>query len=154
MTTEKELLSELEKLHKKTKRTEMAAAYIVVIGLAIFVLAMFSVIGLVTIMNDSHLQNPKMPLDQYPQNATYVWTYKQIINDVYSLIPIAVSGVIAMVAGIFIIWLLPDKKDFHKIGCTQLSSLTILTGKTPNWKYCPECGLKLSNLEPKKKHND
>lgn len=174
MTTEKEPLSELEKIKKKTKNTEIATLFLALVGLMIFVAGMILIISWVNVMDDNHLQNPGMPLNQYPQNATYIWTHHDILKQIYDLIPVAGAGLLTIVASFVILYFIPDKKDFHKVGCKleEINEKAILhcggcgvkisdreSEYCPEcgfenfdyFKYCPECGLKLSELEPKKK---
>jgi hypothetical protein len=149
---EKYEISELEKVHKKTRNTAIAAGYIALIGVIIIALAVLVCIGMSFTMDDNHLQNPAIPYNEYPQNASYVWTHSEIMHSLFAVIPFAIVGVIAIVGGFIVLVLLPDKKDFHKLGCEV--GKTIIGGITnPSLKYCPECGVKLSELEPKKRNN-
>lgn len=157
MKTETEPISDLEKLKKKTVNTATAAVILTLIGLMIFALGGMMIFGMANIREKSHLQNPDMPLNQYPQNASYVWTDKQILEIYWASIPIFGLSIITMISGIFIMHLLPDKKDFHKIGCTftdgfvkKWNEVRAEDNLMPIAKYCPECGLKLSELEKKK----
>jgi quinol-cytochrome oxidoreductase complex cytochrome b subunit len=147
---EKSEISELEKIHKKTRLAGIAAGYIALIGVMILALVGLFAFATSIMMNDSHLQNPAMPYNEYPQNASYVWTHSEIMHSLFAIIPFATVGIIAIVGGFIVLVLLPDKKDFHKLGCEngKLISLTY-----PSLKYCPECGVKLSELEPKKRNN-
>jgi hypothetical protein len=157
MSGKEENLSELEKLHKKTKNVAMATLSLFLIGMMMVAATVVFGISWSNIMQNDHLENPKMPLDQYPENATYIWTQKEIMKEVYTLIPIGLIGISTAVIAFGLLYLLPDKKDFHKLKCKisgvkdiQNLGLAAMT----EWKYCPECGLKLSDLEPKKKHNN
>ena len=154
MENEKEM-SELEKLHKKMKCVAQATMFLFLIGIMIVAATVFIGVSWSSIIQKDHLQNPKMPLDQYPENATYVWTHKEIIKEIYTSIPIGVIGIGVAIIAIGLLYLLPEKKDFHKLGCKWIrENERAIREELPKIKYCPECGLKLSTLEPKKKHDN
>jgi hypothetical protein len=151
MENEKEM-SELEKLHKKTKNAALATLCLFLIGMMMVAATVIFGISWSNIMQDNHLENPQMPIDQYPENATYIWTHNEIMKEVYTIIPIGIIGIGVTVIAFGLLYLLPDKKDFHKLGCKSIPFS--FNEETPKIKYCPECGLKLSELEPKKKHDN
>lgn len=145
MKLEKE--SGLEKLKKRHQMVNDACVYVILIGAVMAVGGLVICFGLTSFERETHLSDPNLPYTQYPENATFIWTHKQITNQIWAFVPLIVVGFGIFAIGGVVGVLNDDSIDYHKAYCAEI---TPEDAKARGWKYCPECRLKLERLEEKK----
>jgi len=140
--TQKEELSALEKVRKNTRYLATGLFCVLVVGAAFLFFGLFQFTANENLKDPTHFSDPNIKYSDM-KNASFTWTRQEINSEEMTGIYLALFGG-GLVAGVYVLALVfPSKKDFHKLGCKEIQEYG-------NIKYCPECGLKLSQLKEKK----
>jgi hypothetical protein len=131
---------QVKRLRKRTKGIGLVSFLVIFVGLAIFLIAFMEANQYSQLeFEKKYLTDPNIPVSQW-ENATWTISHKQIHSEqVKMVLPGAIGlAIVGFGAGFGFTGLIsPSPKELHKMGCRG-------EGKQ---KYCPECGLKLSELK-------
>ena len=151
MDEKKEPIREMrEKMKKAEKVVSFGVVALLVVGCMILLYAAFASVAYINIMTDDHMTDDGIAYRDL-ENATYTWSGSEITemmedNTWVMAIGAALAGM-GYVAMLVMAALIPSDTKSHAIYCKQWE-----TPEDPDeakFKYCPECGLKLSRLEKK-----
>ena len=148
MAKEKEEKNELEKCLMRKRIMVMVGFVAIIVGGCLAVAALGASAPFYELRGDEYMDDPTIPFNER-DNATYTFT-DEWLSDRYNLLMwVAMPGLVLYVVGIGVLFLgdgVMSDRSVHKAYC----KITTRYGDTyPTWKYCPECGLKLSRLEKK-----
>jgi hypothetical protein len=132
---EKEKETEKEVLWKQKKRVEGVAAIMLLSGLVVILFSLFSSMN-INLVDEKHITDPSMPISE-KDNITYTWTAKELEHQMDKWLPGALVGIGMLVGAYPLFFITVGDKKFHKLHCHG----------SAEWKYCPECGLRMSRLE-------
>jgi len=128
---------ERTKLRKNKDNLDAFGFVVILVGMGIIFLGLLTIIGLQNVVDEKHLSNPDMPYQDYPENATYSWTYSEIMDEVFNTYYFSGIGILLLVIGGGCVILNTSRKTLHELECSRYQC----------GKYCSDCGLKLSRLE-------
>ena len=139
--TQKEELSALEKVRKNTRYLAIGLLCVLLFGAMLLFFGMINTIAYQNMKDPTHFSDPNIKYSDM-KNASFTWTRQEINSEmqVWAYLGIFGGGLVA--GGYVLALVFPSEKDFHKLGCKEIQEYG-------NIKYCPECGLKLSELEKK-----
>jgi hypothetical protein len=141
---EKKTREEHERLKKREKMAVAASVGILLVGALIVILVLVSGPTYLTMMDTDHLTDDGISVRDL-ENATYTWTADEIKEKHDAQGKILLVGNVIVAIGIVAFYTTAlinpanTTKNAHKIYCDG-------SGEK---KYCPECGLKLSELDSK-----
>ena len=140
--------SELEKCILRKRVVLVLAFAAIVIGGMLAIYAMGAAQSFFELRSDDYMNDPTIPFNER-DNATYTFTDEWLSDRYNHLMWVAMPGLVLYVVGVGVLFLgdaIISDQSVHKAYC----KITARYGDTyPSWKYCPECGLKLSKLEKK-----
>lgn len=136
MTEEKKDL--VQELRKRRNTHSAITDWALIIGFMIMFAAMGVVIGQGWFGNDNHLSSPNIPLKD-AKNATYTFTQHDWVDANTPLMIIMLGGLMIAIFGMGANLATPGLRTMHRIHCKGEGEK----------RYCPECGLELSQLEGK-----
>lgn len=127
-----------EQERSRKKHIAIGALVLMLIGVAI---ALVGIVFTQPYIEDvDHMTDPSIAVRDI-DNATYTWSAAELKDLRMDRLVIVVVGALFVAAGYPLFILSPDDKYLHKMYCEIIEE--------NNFKYCPECGLKLSRLERK-----
>lgn len=105
-------------------------------GLAILAIVALLSVPTMELADPNHLTDPAIPYNEM-DNATYTWTAEELLDKASYIVPYMFLAAGIMTGGMGVLLVIPSQKRLHKVHCTG----------DDKWRYCPECGLKLSRLK-------
>ena len=139
--------SELEKCLMRKRIVLMFAVVAIMIGGMLAIFAIGAAQTFFELRSDDYMNDPAIPYNER-DNATYTFT-DEWLSDKYNLLMwVAVPSVILYVVGCGLLFLgdgVMSDQSVHKAYCKKWESEPL----SMHFKFCPECGLKLSRLEKK-----
>lgn len=139
--TQKEEISALEKVRKNTKYLAIGLLCVFVIGGMLLLFSVINCIAYNNMKNPTHFSDPNIKYSDL-KNASFVWTRAEINSEMTIWIYLGLFGGGLVAGGYGLALVFPSKKDFHKLECSVQEFRGIR-----DIKYCPDCGLKLSELK-------
>jgi hypothetical protein len=130
---------EMEKLVSRKKAQTWVCIVVLAAGIAsVLASVVFIMLEPLSLMDRDHITDQDMPIRDY-DNVTYTWSAEELADRAERGTPLLLIGLGMFLAGYAFLFVLIDDKQVHRLHCTG----------DGEWKYCPECGLKLSRLEKK-----
>ena len=142
MTEEKMDSGQVKRLRKRRNYVEFVGLCVGLIGGMVLMVSALEASSYNDLeYKNKYLTNPDLPISEWG-NATWTISHKQIHDEAAGFILYAVVGGVVLVGGFGLAMgglISPSFKELHLMGCKG--------NEEP--KYCPECGLKLSELKEK-----
>ncbi len=136
-----------EKWNQRQKGLAIGALGLILIGAMWAIACMAEPSVLMKLRSDDYMDDPTIPFNER-DNATYTFTDEWLSERYDRLIWWCVPGVILLACGYAMVYLPGlagiNEKTIHKEFCKMPE---LFETEHPTWRYCPECGLKLSRLE-------
>ena len=152
MTKEKEEKSELEKCILRKRVVWVLAFVAIVIGGMLAIYAMGTAQTFFELRSDDYMNDPSIPFNER-DNATYTFTDEWLSERYNYLMWVAMPGLVLYLVGVGVLFLgdgVMSYQSVHKAYCRQWQNEKFAGNDgLEDMKYCPECGLKLSQLEKK-----
>lgn len=108
------------------------------VGIFLVGAAYVMLLGTSLMMDEDHITDKGIAIRD-KNNATYTWTHHEFDEQSQAGFCAVFAGGASLAVAFALAFASPSKKQLHKLGCKG----------SDEWKYCPECGIKMSELEKK-----
>jgi len=136
-----------EKWNERDRALAIIALGLILIGALWAMASMAEPSVYMKLRSDDYMNDPTIPFNER-DNATYTFTDEWLSEKYNRLMWWVVPGAILLVCGYAMVYLPGlvgiNEKTIHKEFCKIPEKFE---DEHPTWRYCPECGLKLSRLE-------